>query len=126
MPKIKRQFFHCDLLEEAEMWCFVGKEKGKQLSKDAAVLMRDPEAFRGSMLSALKEWPYSCAQNLSATTSNRLAWLGHAGCFLATRSPEANTRNGWRQLTEEEQMEANKEAEKVIEEWENTKAIILR
>jgi hypothetical protein len=79
--------------------------------------MRDSDAFEAAMMRALEEWPNSCAHNLSAEDTNRLAWLGHAGCLLAAGSPEENTRCGWHTLTLTEQDAANAAAQKVLDMW---------
>jgi len=48
---------------------------------------------------------------------NQRAWIGHAGCFLATGSPEETTRLGWHELDDGEQYGANAAADAVIAEW---------
>ena len=97
------------------------RSPGKHQSKfvvEAANLMRDPEAFRRAMQAALIQWPSSCIHNLSAKNTNRRAWLGHAGCFLVTGSPESTTRLGWHELSLLEQDIADTVAQQVIDEWE--------
>jgi hypothetical protein len=116
---IERKYFHYSELEEWRdgMWRIVGGEKKRDNMKAAADLMRDSDAFEAAMMRALEEWPNSCAHNLSAEDTNRLAWLGHAGCLLAAGSPEENTRCGWHTLTLTEQDAANAAAQKVLDMW---------
>lgn len=83
----------------------------------AAELMVDVDAFIKAMRRALKEWPKSVAQALTTPGMNHRAWLGHAGCFLATGSPEETTRLGWHELDAAEQYAANAAADQVISEW---------
>ena len=119
---MKRIYHHCDVLEEAPMWD--GSANCDELSEYAANLMREPDVFEEAMREALKEWGFSCEHNLSAKCINRRAWLGHAGCYIAVKSPEHCTRKGWRMLTIEEQAKANKTADKIIKEWEDAKNFI--
>jgi hypothetical protein len=80
-------------------------------------LMANPPLFKAAMQRAVKEWPRSCANALSTPGLNHQAWIGHAGCFLATASPEETTRLGWHELDEGEQYAANLAAAEVIQEW---------
>lgn len=116
---LDRQYFHYEDLEEwrAGMWRIVRGTKRHDLSVAAADLMRCPDEFKAAMQSATREWPKSCLHNLSAESMNRLAWLGHAGCLIATGSPEECTRNGWHMLNKDEQDEANRVAQEVLDEW---------
>ncbi len=79
--------------------------------------MRDSEQFEYHMRRAFDEWPNSCSHNLTSENSNRLAWLGHAGCLLGANSPEENTRFGWHTLDHAEQNEANRVADRVLASW---------
>jgi len=116
---IKRIYYHYIELEEFQngMWRIVRGELRRINATKAAALMRDIDAFTHAMRCALTEWPKSCAHNLSAEDTNRLAWLGHAGNCLALNSPEENTRIGWHMLTSDEQEAANAAAQKVLDEW---------
>lgn len=99
------------------MWRFPQLGKRDQYIKDSADLMAEPQRFYDSMLRALDEWPKSCDVALTTPGLNRRAWIGHAGCFLATESPEETTRIGWHQLDEAEQFMANDAADRAIYEW---------
>ena len=118
---MKRVYHHCDNLEEGPMWQSVNGKDADDYAEKAAELMKEPDTFKYAMTTATKDWPFSTEHNLTAKCINRLAWLGHAGCFLATGSPELCTRNGWWKLDSDQQDEANRVAAEVIEEWENAK-----
>ena len=118
---MKRQYFHCSLLEESPMWAKAAGSEADDYAEKAAELMKEPDVFADSMREALRLWPNSSAHNLSARSKNRRAWLGHAGCFLSTGSPESCTRAGWWKLDHDQQIEANEAADIVITEWENAK-----
>lgn len=116
---MRRQYFPYTDLEECRdgMWKIVtGQAKLKNMTA-AADLMKRPDDFEGAMLSVFERWPNSCLHNLTAEDTNRLAWLGHAGCFLAVGSPEENTRCGWHTLTGQEQDEANAAAQRALDAW---------
>lgn len=115
----KRIFYHYEDLEEyhAGMWRIVRGLERKNNIEAAADLMRCPDEFKEAMMQALTLWPKSCEANLTADSINRIAWLGHAGCCIATGSPEENTRAGWHTLTKDEMDEANRVAGEVLEHW---------
>lgn len=108
-------------LEEHQhgMWRQVtGGGNRLQHATNAANLMRDPEAFKESMLKAVRTWSNSCEAALTTPGLNRRAWLGHAGCCIGVGSPEELTRLGWHMLSREEQDAANAAADEAIFEWE--------
>lgn len=117
---MKRIFHHHDKWEEhkAGMWRTVHGSAREQFIQAAGDLMRAPQAFKSAMLKAVYEWKHSCEANLTSIAVNRQAWLGHAGCCIATGSPEECTRLGWHTLTATEQDEANRVADEAIAEWE--------
>lgn len=116
----ERKYYHYNDLEEYHggLWKIVRGEERENNVRDAAELMRDTDAFREAMMSALTLWPKSCEYNLSADGVNKLAYLGHAGCCLGVGSPEENTRCAWHTLTQEEQDAADAAAETVLRVWE--------
>lgn len=117
---MRRIYHHYAQREECHpdaIWRNVPQRERDSYALLAADLMAFPAQFERAMLRALDEWPHSCEANLTAASMNQRAWLGRAGCFLATRSPEDATRAGWNQLTAAQQHEANAAADRVIAEW---------
>ncbi len=114
-------FFHYEDLEEfqAGMWKRPTGFARKQFVEAASDLMRCPDEFKLAMEQACEQWPKSCEHNLTSLDSNRIAWLGHAGCSIATGSPEECTRVGWHTLNDEEQDEANRVAAEVLQAWDD-------
>lgn len=108
-PYHKLEEFH------AGMWRIVRGVARKDYIAASAELMKSPHDFKDAMLRALDEWPISCEANLTAESVNRIAWLGHAGCCIATGSPEEATRVGWHTLEPDEQDEANRVADEVVQ-----------
>jgi hypothetical protein len=117
---VARVYLHYRDREECApngMWRNVSQRERDAYTLVTAELMRFPDKFEQAMLRALAEWPNSCEVVFTAPSMNHQAWLGHAGCFLATQSPEDATRLGWHQLTLAEQHRANAAADRVISEW---------
>ena len=102
---------------EGGMWAIPAAHDRDRFVRDSAGLMRDPAMFANGMRLALDEWPRSVSVALTTPGVNQRAWLGHAGCFLVTGSPEETTRLGWHRLTASEQRAANHAADLVIAEW---------
>jgi hypothetical protein len=120
MAKGNRRIFHHYIeLEETEagLWRRLNGDEKKQYVEAAADLMRCPQEFMEAMREALRNWPKSCEAAFTADSVNQIAYLGHAGCCVATGSPEECTRIGWHKLTKPEQDEANLAASIVLREW---------
>lgn len=113
----ERIFHHYENLEEyhAGMWRIVRGSARKNFIASSADLMKDPSAFKDAMVSVLALWPKLCEANLTADCINRIAWLGHAGCCVACKSPEEATRVAWHTLALDEQREANRVADEVLQ-----------
>ncbi len=117
--KNSRVYYHYQQLEEfhAGMWkTTVGASRKKHIA-NAAKLMKSPPEFISAMQQAITVWPKSCALNFTAPGTNKIAWLGHAGCCIGVGSPEDSTRAAWHTLTTEEQNAANKAARVVLLTW---------
>lgn len=99
------------------MWRIPSPPERDQHIAATSGLMANPTAFYEAMLVALTEWPRSVAQALTTPGLNHRAWIGHAGCYLATGSPEETTRLGWHELDDAEQYAANDAADRAIAEW---------
>lgn len=121
MPRFNRVYYHYELLEEYKygMWRIERGIDRKAYIEEAAMLMRDPERFEAAMMRAVNEWPVSCEHSLTAEDTNRIAWLGHAGCCIEVGSPEEATRAGWHTLDRQEQDEANAAAARALSQWES-------
>lgn len=122
MANGKRVYRHYEELEEFHMgmWKIVRGEDRKRFMQAAADLMRDAPRFKAMMIRAVGEWPMSCEAALTADATNRIAWLGHAGCCIGAGSPEEATRAGWHTLNQAEQNEANRVAAEALAHWEET------
>jgi len=117
--KIPRVYHHYLDWEEIDynMWGSVSNRK--DYLKKAIDFTSDHKKYGRFMQRVVKEWSVSCENALTDYGLNRRAWLGHAACALAIGCPEDITREAWGQLTDEQQLLANKEAERAIQSWEN-------
>jgi hypothetical protein len=87
--------------------------------KRAIAFTSDHRKYGRFMRRVIKEWPVSCENALTDPYINRKAWVGHAACALAMGCPEDIVRAAWGKLTSEQQLLANREAERAIREWEH-------
>lgn len=104
------------------MWSIPAAVDRAQHVANTSALMANPQAFIDAMRQALTDWPNSVENALTNPALNHRAWMGHAGCYLATGSPEETTRLGWHELDDAEQYAANAAADSVIAEWRKAHA----
>ena len=98
------------------MWGVV--ENRKLWIKRAIDFTSDHKKYGRFMMRVINEWPISCENALTDYSINRKAWVGHAAVALAIGCPEDIVREAWGKLTDEQQLLANKEAERAIQAWE--------
>lgn len=117
--KFKRVYHHYLDWEEIDsnMWGSV-TNKQKYLEK-AIEFTGDHKKYGRFMQKVVDTWKVSCENALTDYSLNRRAWVGHAACALALGCPESITREAWGKLTDEQQLLANKEADRAIKLWEN-------
>ena len=118
-------FYHYTMLEEHEagLWRTTKPEEREAYIDAAYRLMRNPKRFAEAMMRAVREWPHSMEAAMTTPSLNQRAWMGHAGCCIATGSPEDLTRLGWHRLTLQQQDRANAAAEEAIEFWTTCKRL---
>jgi hypothetical protein len=120
--RVYRPWTECEeFADGGGMWRTATGPDRERFITASGMLMADPEAFRVAMRRALREWPNSVETALSAPGNNQRAWMGHAGCYLATGSPEETTRLGWHTLDDDQQRAANAAADDVIALWQATR-----
>jgi len=88
----------------------------EQAEEEFADFLRSPKDFDLALSELIKEWKYSCEQNLTNIALNRIAWLGQAAACYARGIP-SKYRAGWFKLTLEEQDIANNIALKYLNIW---------
>lgn len=115
---IERVYHPYNMWEEIDhnMWGTVLNRKA--FLKKAVRFTSDHKRYGRFMMRVVNEWPFSTENALTDKFINRRAWVGHAACALALGCPEDITREAWSKLTDEQQLLANKEAERAIQSWE--------
>lgn len=103
----------------AGMWRIVSKAEEKQFLSEAITFTGNAKLYGSFMVKVANEWKVSCEHNLTCEDMNRKAWIGHAATCLAINCPEYITRMAWAYLTDKQRDEANYQAQKAIELWEN-------
>lgn len=101
---------------EANMWGSVNDRK--KAVTQAEALTADHKKYGRFMIRVVSEWKYSCENALTDSNLNKRAWVGHAAVAMALGIPEDVTREAWRNLSSEQQLLANREAERAISLWE--------
>lgn len=96
----------------------IPKNTDEKLVLLAIELLSNKELFLNICIEVVKNWVISSKVNLTNKNCNRKAWLGQASCSFKYKIPEIYTRIAWNRLTEIQQIEANKIAEKVINNFE--------
>jgi hypothetical protein len=98
------------------MW---SKSKNEsELLKKAIEFTGDAELYGKWMVEVSYKWKYSCEHHLTDMSINRKAYIGHCAVCLALGIPEYITRLAWHNLSEQQQIDANRKAEIAIKMWE--------
>jgi hypothetical protein len=98
------------------MYRDVSREEEERLVQAAAGLLADVHRLSAAMREVTTEWKHASEANLHEPPNNR-AWLGQAACAFAANVPEHLTRAAWGRLTDGQRVEANRIADRVINEW---------
>jgi hypothetical protein len=104
--------------EDVGMWRSVGHAERKPFLDKAIIFTGDAEKYGASMLEVIDHFPVACEHNLTDVHQNRLAWIGHAACYLAFECPEDIVRQAWGMLSEEQRSRANAKAQFAVNKWE--------
>lgn len=70
---------------------------------------------RKFMLRVIDEWKFSCEQNLTNPSMNKIAYIGQAACCLYANVPNTVTMNAWNLLDTDTQDRSNKIAKEVLD-----------
>lgn len=117
---MNRIYHHYEKWEDNKHGLYLLKDEKKEENIIKNIeLLKNIKELEKYMNKVIKEWKYSCEQNLSNTTMNRQAYLGQSACCLHHGSPAVTTRSSWVKLNKDEQDKANKTADKIIKKWEN-------
>lgn len=101
------------------MWRKVSKSQEAKLLQMAIEFTGNAELYGRWMRRVVTDWPIACEHNLTDLSQNRKAWIGHAATQMAIDCPEYITRAAWAHLTDQQRIDANKQADHAIEIWES-------
>jgi hypothetical protein len=113
-------FIHYEKWEDfhSGMWRKLPKNEEESFRIIAIKFTGNHILYGAAMIRVVNEWPYTCLHNLSNTSINRKAFIGHAACSLQINCPEYIVRQAWWKLTEEQRIMADEQAEIAINLWE--------
>lgn len=114
---IKRMYHHYKKWEDAKAGMY---KNPKDIRKESIIIcnyFRDSEKVEESMLNVINNWKYSCEQNLSNPSMNKIAYLGQSSVTFLYGFSRESTMVAWNFLDEFTQNKANKIAESVLKEW---------
>ena len=94
-----------------------GKDKIEMIEK-VVYLFSTPELTREYMTKVIKQWFYSCEQNLTNNGMNKIAYIGQAACCIYANIPSTVTMEAWSSVPSEFKKIADSIAMEVLEEWE--------
>lgn len=92
----------------------------KKLSKKVINFFNCEKTVKKYMNKVIQEWVYSCEQNLSNQSMNRIAYLGQAAVCIYAGIPNLITMHAWKFIDIEKRDRADKIAYKIILKWEWT------
>ena len=99
------------------MWKKVGKNEAEKLLPIAIEFTGDHVKYGEAMIKVTKSWKYSCEHNLTDSSTNKKAWIGHAACSLEMNLPESVVRQAWKMLSSDQRIKANNQADLAIKLW---------
>ncbi len=99
------------------MWRKVSSSDRPKLLQIAIDFTGDADKYGEAMMEVVEKWHFACEQNLTDTSTNKLAWIGHAATALAVGCPEDVTRQAWGNLSVEQQCKANAKAQMALDYW---------
>lgn len=79
-------------------------------------VLSNVDIFENAIRKVFDNWHCSCEQYLTNQKFNRIAWIGQAAVCIETAVPSQYC-NGWRLLTEEQQIVADKVALEHLNKW---------
>ena len=106
------------LWEDCDMYR-PSKIKSDEGLNNAVRLLTDLEDFEKTARLMVHTYKYACEHNLTNPSMNKIAYIGQASCFFKYGVKEDETRKAWGTLTEEQRVNANAVADKILKEWEN-------
>lgn len=119
MKEKKRVYHHYKLWEDYRAGFYnncSGSEKELKIKK-VLEMFQSKDLTKEYMNRVINEWNYSCEQNFTNSSINKIAYLGQAACCIYAEVPNTVTMEAWSLLDRTDQDTANKIAVETIEKW---------
>ena len=81
--------------------------------------------YGAAMFEVIESWIYTMEHNLTNTSINKKAFIGHCACCFKHGYPEYLVRQGWWKLTENQRNLADKQAIKAFKIWHQKKKLLI-
>lgn len=107
---------------KAGMWRKVTDEEYYKYLNLAIEFTGDWVKYGHAMRIVVFKWHRTMLNSLTNPSMNKRAFVGHCATQYAINCPEYITRAAWRELTEKQRVEANKQADYAIKLWTNARA----
>jgi len=120
-PSIKRVFHPYTLWEDYKCGFYdncTGADKDNMLLKSIE-MFNDEKLTKKYMNKVIETWKYSCEQNLTNPSMNKIAYIGQGACCLYAGVPSTVTMEAWSHLTDLVKERSNDLAKEVISNWDN-------
>jgi hypothetical protein len=125
--EIKRIYHSWDKWEDYKAGFYnnvSGKDKAEMIEK-VIELFTDPVLTRKYMIKVIKDWFFSCEQNLTNNGMNKIAYIGQAACCLYAGIPSTVTMEAWSKVPNDYKVIADSIANDVLKEWEEFHTQVL-
>ena len=93
-----------------------GKERDIKIEK-VLEMFNSEQLTRENMTRVIDEWIYSCEQNLTNESMNKIAYLGQGACCLYAEVPSTVTMEAWSKLSKDVKDRSNRIANEVLNVW---------
>lgn len=116
MPRIWHPYYLWEDYKQG-MWRKLPRHEEQEALQTAIEFTGNTALYGEWMRRATQEYYYACQHNLTDPSLNKQAWIGHAACCLAKKLPEYIVRKAWAVLSEQQRVEANKQADAAVIAW---------
>lgn len=99
------------------MWRKVEQSERDELLNGAIEFTGDYRRYGEAMHEVIFAWPRTMLNNLTNSSINQKAFVGHCAACFKISMPEIITREAWKHLSEIQRLEANREAQQAIDSW---------
>lgn len=100
------------------MWNKVDKSTESIMLEKAVLFTGNYILYGESMRDVVYKWENTIENHLTNRSINRRAFLGHCAVYYKHQIPEYIVRKAWKELTDNQRILADLQAEQTIKDWE--------